>query len=269
MLFVAGIGAGILGGLLGIGGGLVFVFILPMLLEKQGIPTEHIVAFTIANSLFATVFVSLSANIRQIRWGQIQLRPVLFTAVGSILASIFLLYTIVNKGHLSMPVFNLFLIGLCLLFIKKILFPNAKSQPSVIAESKFEHPSGVLLASGFASGMVSALSGLGGGVILVPILHTVLKWPIKKASAISLANVGISALFSTFFNMFSSAFPTHLPGQVGYILFPIAGLLGIGGFVGSYVGVGLSKKTPSVWVGRLFAALLAFVCIQKGIKLFE
>lgn len=267
VLLLAGIGAGVLGGLLGIGGGLVFVFVLPVLLTKLGLPPDQIVAFTIANSLFATVFVSLSANIRQIRWGQIQLRPVIFTAVGSVFASVILLHSVVNKGRLSMPAFNLLLIVLCLVFIRKILFPKVVSSSG--SEVLPEENNWVLIASGLTSGIVSALSGLGGGVILVPVLHTILKWHIKKASAVSLANVGISALFSTLFNLSYPAYSTQLPGQIGYILFPVSGLLGIGGFIGSYVGVGLSQKTPAVWVGRIFAALLALICLQKGLKLFE
>ena len=63
LLFLLGVIGGFLAGLIGIGGGVMYVLILPYLLVQMGFPEAEIVQFTIANSLVGTLFASFSANV--------------------------------------------------------------------------------------------------------------------------------------------------------------------------------------------------------------
>jgi uncharacterized membrane protein YfcA len=48
--------------LLGIGGGIIYIVVIPVALTGIGVPREEVVQFTIANSVFASFFSSFSAN---------------------------------------------------------------------------------------------------------------------------------------------------------------------------------------------------------------
>ncbi len=62
LLILLGTLGGALAGLLGIGGGVVYVLILETVLPELGVPTEDLHRFVIANSLACVLFASLSAN---------------------------------------------------------------------------------------------------------------------------------------------------------------------------------------------------------------
>ena len=58
------------------------------------------------------------------------------------------------------------------------------------------------LLAGVGGGMIASLSGLGGGVLMMPIFTSFLKIDIKKAKAVSLGVITLTALIVTIFNLF-------------------------------------------------------------------
>lgn len=105
-LLLLGIFAGLLGGILGLGGGVVFVLILPSIFAHLGVQPNEIVAYSIGNSLFATLFTSLSGNLKQIADKNFYLRPVLIISLPGVFMAYFLLHFFVHSLHYSKPVFN-------------------------------------------------------------------------------------------------------------------------------------------------------------------
>ena len=64
ILVVCGLIGGIQAGLLGVGGGLIYILILEIFLDQLGIPTTEIHQFVIANSILAVFFGTLSSSIK-------------------------------------------------------------------------------------------------------------------------------------------------------------------------------------------------------------
>jgi uncharacterized protein len=108
----------------------------------------------------------------------------------------------------------------------------------------------LLAGVGIASGFLSALFGVGGGVIVVPALVLLLGFDSKVATATSLAAIGITALAGTFsFSLFD------------HVEWDSAALVGLPALAGSIAGVRLQQRLSSRLLTRLFALLIVAVAV--------
>lgn len=111
-----------------------------------------------------------------------------------------------------------------------------------------------LVAVGLIAGVFSSLFGVGGGIVLVPLLIWVLAVPPHRASATSLGAILITATAG--FTLY--AIRGH--GDLGYAL-----IVGLPAVVGAYLGVGLQQRLS----GRaLTLAFSVFLCVVAGWMLF-
>ena len=109
-----------------------------------------------------------------------------------------------------------------------------------------------LILIGLAAGFFSALFGVGGGIIIVPLLLLVQRWQERPAMATSLAAIGIIALVGTI----SYGFHGELkPGAAAIIGLPAA--------AGAVAGTALQQRLATRTLSLLFALLLAAI----GVKL--
>lgn len=116
------------------------------------------------------------------------------------------------------------------------------------------HPSydrGVrLVLIGLAAGFFSALFGVGGGIIVVPLLILVLRYAEREAMATSLAAIALVALAG----VVTYAFHDELRPAPAL-------LLGVPAAVGAVAGATLQQRLSNRALGFAFAALLAGVGI--------
>jgi uncharacterized protein len=101
---------------------------------------------------------------------------------------------------------------------------------------------------GVAAGFFSALLGVGGGVIIVPLLLLVAGFTERPAMATSLGAIGITAL----------------AGVIGYALhgdveWKYAALVGVPATLGAVAGTALQQRLASRWLALAFAAFLAVI----------
>lgn len=109
----------------------------------------------------------------------------------------------------------------------------------------------LLVLVGLLAGVVSALCGVGGGVIVVPALLWLKGFDIKLAVGTSLAMIIPTALVGVW-----RKWPT---GQVDL---KVAAIVAGGAIVGAVVGSWLTDVLPDVWVKRTFAVVLAAVSVK-------
>lgn len=105
-----------------------------------------------------------------------------------------------------------------------------------------------LILIGLAAGVFSALFGVGGGIVIVPLLILVARFAERPATATSLAAIGITALAGTI----SYAFRGHV--DVAY-----AALVGIPAAAGAIAGSTLQQRIHTRVLNYGFAALLSGV----------
>ena len=105
-----------------------------------------------------------------------------------------------------------------------------------------------LIAIGLAAGLFSALFGVGGGIVMVPLLILVAGFPERSAMASSLAAIGLIALVG------SLSYGIRGDVHVGY-----AAMLGIPAAFGAVAGASLQQRLASPVLAVSFAVLLAVI----------
>ena len=95
------------------------------------------------------------------------------------------------------------------------------------------------------AGMISSMTGVGGGAIKVPLMNIYMHVPMKAASATSSYMIGITA--------FSGAITYFLGGQV---LLGYAAGVAIGAFLGSLMGTALARRINGKHLRKYFSAVL-------------
>jgi uncharacterized membrane protein YfcA len=112
---------------------------------------------------------------------------------------------------------------------------------------------GVIGATG--AGIASALLGIGGGVIKVPLMHLVMGVPLRVATATSNLMVGITAA--------ASAVIYLLHGEIDPY---VAGPTAIGVFLGASAGSRLAHRVDLRVLRWLFVAVLLYTAAQMLLR---
>jgi uncharacterized membrane protein YfcA len=108
-----------------------------------------------------------------------------------------------------------------------------------------------LLSIGLVAGFFSALFGVGGGIVIVPLLLLVGGFEMRSATATSLAAIGITATAGTII------YAVH--GDVRPVY---AALVGVPATVGALAGTTLQQRLHVRSISYLFAALLVAIAIR-------
>ena len=263
-LLLAGFIGGILAGLLGIGGGIIYVLILPYALESAGIIPEYLAPFTIANSIFGVLFASFSANYLNIRNHDFYLKEALWVGIPGAIFAVLILKAVVTQPWFSVSFFYGVLILFLAYMIISLFIRKEEKKVEISRNRGFK-----LSFAGIAGGSLAATTGLGGGAAAVPILTTQLHMDIKKARSISLVMIFIIALALTIFNLLEKPAISHLSWQVGYIYFPAALPVTIGVIAGTPIGSKLGRIWSSRTIRILFGIFIFIVMVEKSIHLFQ
>jgi uncharacterized protein len=108
-----------------------------------------------------------------------------------------------------------------------------------------------LVVIGVAAGFFSALFGVGGGIVIVPLLILVARFDERRAMATSLAAIGVTALAGTIFYAF-----------YGRIHPGLAALVGIPAAFGAVAGTWLQQRVPRRGLSLVFAAFLVVIAVR-------
>lgn len=107
-----------------------------------------------------------------------------------------------------------------------------------------------LVVTGLVAGTFSALFGVGGGIVAVPLLVLFAGFPERVATGTSLAAIGITALAGVLF------FGIRGDVDVGY-----AALVGIPAAGGALIGTAIQQRITAEALAYFFAALLVAVSV--------
>jgi len=246
---VLGIVAGLLAGMLGIGGGVVIVPALIIILSAQDFPSEFIVITAVATSLCTIIFTSISAARAQIK------RQAVDWAIFRLWAP-----TVVAGSFLSgfvaarIPAMILEIgIAIFLLVISLIMLSRWVPNPSRSIPGK-PGTSGL----GLFSGVLSGLAGIGGGNVMVPLM-VFFNVSMQRAVATSSA-LGLPLALMGTLGYVISGWDLHIaPWSVGYIYLPAVVLIALFTVLLAPVGVALSHRIPAPTLKRCFGGLLLLV----------
>ncbi|MCC6397222.1 MAG: sulfite exporter TauE/SafE family protein [Bacteroidetes bacterium] len=256
LLLLAGSAAGFLAGFFGVGGGIILVPIL--LYFFQSIHVSSLVSTHLAfgTSLLIVLFASLSSASQYYRNGHVVWKAVLAIGLASVVGG---LVGAMIAGGLEGKVLRQIFAAVVILSAIRLFSETRK--PKLETMPPLRIPS--LMGTGLAVGLVSSLAGVGGGVLSIPIMHSILKFPLKKALGTSSATIVITALAAGTGYVVKGWGNTLLPeGTLGYVDWLHAIPLIAGSIPLAAVGARVANKTKVTVLKRVFALFLLVVAFR-------
>ncbi|MCW3982359.1 MAG: sulfite exporter TauE/SafE family protein [Candidatus Bathyarchaeota archaeon] len=263
---------GVVAAMLGIGGG---VFVVPAL-QLLPLTLEFSPQMAAGTSLAMIVFKSLSSSSSYARQRRIDYKTGGLLAAATIPGALIgaLLTTRMPKDLLIL-IFAFFLLYLAARMIFSRGTSNRKGAPSFrahrfatrwrrrLVDSQghvYEYASDLTLGLplSFFAGVASGLFGIGGGSLIVPILHFVLCFPMHVAVATS--------VFIMIFTSISGVV-THV--SIGNVQFDYALILSIGVIVGAQIGARISGRISGRNLRTIFGFVLVLVSFRMILKLLS
>lgn len=238
-LGVVGVVGGLLAGLVGVGGGIVFV---PGLVYVAGWNIKE----AVAASLVIIIFASITGTIRNaksedpVNWRVAALLSLAVAPASLIGVAI----SRVSSDTVVEIVFSIILLLLA--------YPTARGRPDFDESKKISRL--WVFVAGIFIGALSGLVGVGGGVVMVPLMVLGMGIGTKRAVSTSLAVI-----------MF-----TGVVGSIGYIatgfrdpeqLLSLPPLI-VGSMIGAWIGVKIRDPLPERVVRVGFAVFMALTAIR-------
>jgi uncharacterized membrane protein YfcA len=253
VMIAGGAAAGVFGSLLGLGGG---ILIVPLLTLVFGLDLREAVGVSLVSVIMtssAAAGVYLERHVADLRLG---MRLELFTAIGALVG-----------GSIAFLIDERFLAVLFALLLGYVAFTMARGAGrAAVEDGTVEEPApdrpayevrnlhlGQIGATG--AGIASALLGVGGGIIKVPLMHLAMGVPLRVATATSNLMVGITAA--------ASAVIYLLHGEIDPF---VAGPTAIGVFLGASLGSRVAHRIELRVLRWLFVAVLLYTAVQMLLK---
>jgi len=277
-----GFGAGVFGSLLGLGGGTLLV---PLLTLGFGLPLRDavgvsLVAVIVTSSASASVFLQRhAANLR------LGMTLELFTAIGAVAGGV--IAFAVDQRLLA----GVFALLLAYVALSMLVRGGAEAAPTGAASAEADRDAahgadadaageprrgwagemigrlsgrdyrirrlGLGFAGSLGAGVVSALLGIGGGAIKVPVMHLAMGVPLRVATATSNLMMGITASASAVIYLL-------LGGIDPYVAGPTA----IGVFLGASLGSRVVHRIDLRILRFLFTVVLLYTAFQMARRAF-
>ncbi|CCQ10138.1 Protein of unknown function DUF81, type 2 [Pseudoalteromonas luteoviolacea B = ATCC 29581] len=253
---VLGSAVGFLAGLLGIGGGLVIVPVLSViLLHFEILPADHIVITAIATSLASILFTSTSSAIAHHKNGNVPWEIAPWVMGGVALGALI-------SGFLAslLPETTVRIVfAVCVTFIAIKMIANGKENEPTQRDLPNKGLLGVLTT---LTGGISAMIGIGGGAVLVPLL-TFFSVDMKKAIGCASASGIVIALFGSIGYIATGSNTLLLSdGFAGFVYLPaLLGIIATSWF-SAPIGAKATHHLPVGTIKKMFAVLLMITALK-------
>jgi len=270
LMIGAGFGAGLFGSLLGLGGG---TLIVPILTLGFGLPLIKAVGVSLVCVIVtsgAASGVYLERHVANLRLG---MTLELFTAVGALMGG---LVAFLLPERLLELLFGALLVYVAVTMARRrepARTPGDDAAPDEPADgvepetpaadvgdslaARLSGPGYRVHRIGFGAvgsvgaGVVSALLGIGGGLVKVPVMHVVMGVPLRVATATSNLMMGITASAGAVIYLLRGGIDPY-----------VAGPTAIGVFIGASIGSRAAHRIDLRILRGLFVAILLYTAWQ-------
>jgi hypothetical protein len=258
-LLVIGLAAGILGGMIGIGGAMV---IIPALILFRG-PDQHLYQ---AAAMICTFFVSGSSAIvhrKESSFVLSALKWIIPFALFGVIVGVAISNLPIFKGpnsYLLSRIFGLFLVYVVVYNLIKLKRDFKNAGEIAMQPYKYDNIIAVFVcgAIGFFSAVISGLLGIGAGGILTPLQQFFLKLRLKNAMSNSAAVIVSAAVIGSIYK--NLTLPMH-GYQVTQSL-KLAAFMIPTAIIGGYLGGKLMHFLPQKIVRIVFILVMAAAAIK-------
>lgn len=259
MFPLLGVVVGVSAGLLGIGGGLILVGALTWLLPLHGIPKEAAMHAALATSL-ASIVLTAASSARSHHARDSVMWPTVAWMVPGILIGGWL-----GSGfavQLDGRVLRWIVAGYCFLIAAQMLLGRDKSQGQ---SNEIPSPRGLpMSAAGVGIGAMSAVVGIGGGSMTVPLLVWRGARPVRAVGTSSACGIfiGLAAAIGYALHAPAGALPAH---AVGYVYLPAAIGVAIASVLAAPYGAKLAHRLSGPALKRVFAIFMVLTGVSVAL----
>jgi uncharacterized membrane protein YfcA len=253
-----GAGAGFASGLLGVGGGFITVPVSYWIIQAMGISPDIAIRIAFGTSLLVILPTVISGTWRHNK------KKAIHWKIALILGSCALVGALVGAtlaAHLPGAILGVGFGGLVLavaLWMGLGLMPKLARQ----AEEPREN-FGLVAACGFPIGMVTGLTGLGGGALIVPMLVLALNFPMHIAVGTSVASIIFASLGGIFGYIVNGLeVPGLLPYSIGYVNLPIWLCLAATSIPLAQLGARAAHALPAKPLRYIFIAFMVYAGLR-------
>jgi uncharacterized membrane protein YfcA len=266
LMIAGGVAAGVFGSLLGLGGGVLIVPILTLgfglgLREAVGV---SLVCVIVTSSASAGVY--LQRHVANLRLGMVL---ELFTALGAMAGG--LVAFLIDEDLLALLFSGLLIYVAASMARRRNPAPAQatadETAPSFPPEPAPEHverlsgpgytvrniPAGAV--GSVVAGVMSALLGVGGGTVKVPVMHLVMGVPLRVATATSNLMIGVTASASAVIYLVRGGIDPY-----------VAGPTAIGVFLGASLGSRVAHRIRIGVLRWLFVVVLGYTAVQMLVR---
>ncbi len=258
LLGVAGLGAGVNAGLVGVGGGVVFTPVLFAVYGMLNVPMGVRTPLTVGTGLFCTGLAAGTSALHHARRGAVHLRMALGVGLASAVAVGFVSRFIVTQPWYDAALFQLLFAAVLLVVVARMVRENTSDPRSTDGSGS---PGWMLgLGTGTAAGTVASAVGVGGGVVLVPAYHRWLRLPMHRAVGTSSATIVLISMLSTIAYVLLGVGVAGRPGlALGYVDVGTGLLLAGPAVLGAQGGAALAHRFETRTLRWSFAVLAVVV----------
>ena len=254
---ILGAGAGLMAGLLGIGGGVILVPLFLWLFPLAGFPPATVVHSAFGTSLAIILPTAVSSTLGHRKRGNVDWGMVAYLALGGVIGAVIGSST---AAFVTGETLKMCFGGMQIVVSLKLLFYK---QPYPAAEATIRARPGPLLIVGLVGGFFSAFFGIGGGVVAVPLMLIMLRLPIHLAVGNSSALIVVSSFFAVSCYVWYGLQQGELaPFSLGYVNILVALMVAPLTMSCARLGVKLASRTSQTRLIKVFAVLLMVVGVK-------
>ncbi|WP_457569081.1 sulfite exporter TauE/SafE family protein [Desulfurobacterium sp.] len=260
ILSVSGFLIGFLAGLVGIGGGMLFVPVFWFVFPFLNVPEKIIVKSSVATSLACMTVTSSTSAYHHIKEKFFR-KEIFFALIAGAIPGVFAgsaMTAVFLPPHVTKVLFAIFLIFMS---FKMLLKKSSNGEKAVSLPS-----AKVIALIGFFAGFISSMLGVGGGALITPLLHSFAGVPIKEAMATNTGVVFFNSLFSTLNYIVYGWKYTKFPFFLGYVYIPALIFMIPFIFIGTRMGVKVMHKSDPEKLKKIFSIVLLLVAVDIVIK---
>jgi len=258
ILLAAGAGTGFASGLLGIGGGSVMIPVSYWLILAMGVSEEIAIRIAFGTSLLVILPTAISGS-----WSHNKRKAVRWkTAL--VLGSCALAGSLVGATLAARLPSETLETGFGGLVLAIALWMSLGIMPKLRrGDEEPRENFGLVAACGFPIGMVTGLTGLGGGVLIVPVLVLALNFTMHLAVGTSVASIILASLGGIVGYIVNGlGVPGLLPYSVGYINIPIWLCLAATSIPFAQLGARASHALPAKPLRYIFIAFIVYAGLE-------